>query len=327
MVGLVCRKPGHLGVSNNFADNVVDINNWRQAPKGRWQPKSNENFMRESKPFDDISVNIKDYEFAASRHCEPIYLMRNRRGQRHDEDTESATITYVKFDGKYYALTCAHVADAREGGCADGQFLIPTVWGISGNGYAFRAGSENKLAGEFLSLTGSRCRLQGLDIAITPLSQEFILLHMHEKGKVPLDLDEWEEPDWKLIRTCATWGFPNRQKSSSGRNVSAKLLTTILELQSQPMSFDRDEFLLVSSLPESVGMSLSGLSGSVIYCLHDDKSMTPIGIVYEGCPGDPSSKKVDGSFYGPSDFQIHAFVLSPTKFRDWLKALGSTQSR
>lgn len=276
--------------------------------------------MRENKPFDDISESIKDYELTASTHCEPIYLMRNRRGERHDENTESATITYVKLGGRCFALTCAHVADAREGGLADGQFLVPTVWGMSGNGYAFRSGSEHRLAGEFLSLNGPR----HLDIAIAPLSEEFILLHMHEKGKVPLDFDEWEEPDWGVIRTCAAWGFPNRDKSSLGRKVSATLRTTILELQSQSMSFDRDEFLLVSSIPESVGMSLSGLSGSAIYCLHSDKSMTPIGIIYEGCPGESSSEKADGSFYSPSDFQIHGVVLSPTKFRDWLKALGLT---
>jgi hypothetical protein len=44
-----------------------------------------------------------------------------------DKDTESATITYVKLKEKYYALTCAHVADAREGGREDGAFLVPTA--------------------------------------------------------------------------------------------------------------------------------------------------------------------------------------------------------
>lgn len=277
--------------------------------------------MRKNCPFDDISENIKEYEFAASTHCEPIYLMRNIKGERHGADTESATITYVKLDGKFYALTCAHVADAREAGVKDGQLLIPTVWGKSGVGFAFRPGSENRLAGELLSLN-SRYYLPRLDIAITELSQDFINLHMPEKGKKPLDFDEWEEPDWGLIRTCAVWGFPNNQKSSSEIEVHAKLLTAILELQSQTMSFDRDEFLLVSSLPESEGISLSGLSGSTIYCLHSDKSITPIGMVYEGSPGDPSSEKADGSFYGPSDFQIHAYTLSPIKLRRWLEALG-----
>ncbi|WP_155626014.1 hypothetical protein [Burkholderia vietnamiensis] len=277
--------------------------------------------MREDEPFDDISEHIKGYELTASTHCEPIYLMRNRRGEVHNEATESATITYVKFNGKYYGLTCAHVADAREGGLAGKPFLVPTVWGLSGKGFAFRAGSKNALAGEFRFLERPRYGNRRLDIAIAPLSDDFIRLHMQTKGKVPLDLDKWEELDWSLVRTCATWGYPNRQKSSSGAVVSAKLLTTILALQSQPMSFDRDEFLLASSLPESVGTSFSGLSGSAIYCLHSDGCITPVGIIYEGMPGDPSSKMADGSFYGPSDFQIQAIVLSQAKFRGWLEML------
>jgi hypothetical protein len=283
------------------------------------QPIASEDSMRQNELFDDISAHINGYELTASTHCEPLYLMRNGSSERHDKDTDSATITYVKLKEKYYALTCAHVADAREGG--DGAFLVPTVWGLSGKGFAFRAGSINALAGEFRFLERPRYGPPRLDIAIAPLSEDFIRLHMKEKMKVPLDLDKWEEPDWRLVRTCATWGFPNRQKSSSGAVVSAKLLTTILALQSQPMSFDRDEFLLASSLPESVGISLSGLSGSAIYCLHKDERMTPLGIIYEGSPGDPSSKKADGSFYGPSEFQIKAVVFSPTKFREWLETL------
>lgn len=288
---------------------------------------ANDDSMRENEPFDDISKDLKGYELTASTHCEPIYLMRNRDGEKHDESTESATLTYIKFSDKYYALTCAHVADAREEGLEGGPVLVPTVWGHSGRGFAFRLGSKNALAGEFRFLERPRHGNRRLDIAIAPLSDDFIRLHMQTKGKVPLDLDKWEEPDWSLIRTCATWGFPNRQKISSGHVTSAQLLTTILALQSQPMSFDRDEFLLASNLPESEGMSFSGLSGSAIYGLRGAGDMTPVGILYEGMPGDPSSDKANGSFYGPSDFQIQAFVLSPAKFRRWLEILGLVSTR
>ncbi|WP_144410528.1 hypothetical protein [Burkholderia thailandensis] len=140
--------------------------------------------MREEEPFDDISEHSKGYALTAATHCEPIYLMRNRRGERHDEETESATITYIKFNGKYYGLTCAHVADAREGGLEGKPFLVPTVWGLSGKGFAFRAGSESALAGEFRFLERPRQGNRRLDVAIAPLSDDFIRLHMQTKGKV-----------------------------------------------------------------------------------------------------------------------------------------------
>lgn len=283
--------------------------------------------MREEEPFDDISKELSVFEFTASTHCEPIYLMRNIRGERQDRDTESATVTYVKFNGKYYALTCAHVADAREDGVESKPLLVPTVWGLSGKGFAFRAGSENSLAGEFRTFKRARSGHRRPDIAIALLSDDFIRLHMQPKGKTPLDLDKLEQLDWSLVRTCAAWGFPNNAKSSSGTVVSAALLTVILELQSQRMSYDRDEFVLASHLPESDGTSFSGLSGSAVYCLQKDGGIRPVGIVYEGSPGDSSSEKADGSFYGPSDFQINALVLSQGKFKGWLESLGLAMPR
>ncbi len=283
--------------------------------------------MQKEKPFDDISAHIDEYERTASTHCEPIYLMRNNGINRHDKDTESATITYIKLDGHYYGVTCAHVANAREDGSEDAPLLVPTVWGRSANGFAFRSNSENALAGEFKVPDRHRLRPRGLDIAIARLSQDFVLLHMQQKDKTPLDLDNWQLPNWSEIRTCATWGYPDRQKSSSGAIVSAKLLTTILELQSQPMPSDREDFLLFSNIPESDGICLSGVSGSAVYCLHNDGNMTPIGIIYEGNPGSYSKKANDKvAVYGPTDFQIQAYVLSPTIFRNWLELAGLVSS-
>lgn len=281
--------------------------------------------MTNDERFDDISRDLKAYEKNGATHCEPIYLMRNRKGDVHSENTDSATVTYVKFKTQYYALTCAHVADAREGGVINGPLLIPTVWGPRGKGFAFRAGSENSLAGEFRCVKRPLHHDRELDIAIAPLNPDFIRLHMQEKKKEPIDLDKWEEPNWELIRTCANFGFPNRKKTSSGLTVSAKLLTVILELQSKPMSFERDEFFLASHIPSAEdGSSLSGHSGSLLYCLIKGGGLIPIGVLYEGSPGDPSCEKADGSFYGPFDFQIHALVLSPAKFEYWLENLNPT---
>jgi len=277
--------------------------------------------MNDNQPFDDISAHIKGYEAQGNTHCEPVYLLPNRRGVTHSELSESATLTYVKYNGKHYAVSCAHVAEAQEPGKKKGRLLLPTVWGKNVRAFAFRAGSGYPVAGEFKFPDKPRAQHSGLDIAIAKLSPEFVRSHLPDKEKVPLDLDHWERPDWTQLRTCAALGYPNRAKSRSGDVIGAKLLFTILELQSTAMD-DREEFTLVSTIPESAGTSLSGISGCAVYCLLKDGRMAPIGIVYEGTPGDSSQPKAEGSFYRPQDFQVHAYALNPTVFARWLRLAG-----
>lgn len=269
---------------------------------------------------------MKDDGVRALKHCDPIYLLPNRKGIQPGRSSESATVTYVKFKARHFALTCAHVAEAREGGSAAGEVLIPTVFGSTGRGFAFRDGSNATLAGRFRVTKPVDGKSRRLDIAIAPLSDEFVQDHLGMKGKVALDLDSWFEPDWSSMTTLATWGFPNRAKSSSKQVFAAELQCSTLVLASS-INESRKGFTMFATLKKAAGRSLSGMSGSATFCHLSDGGVLPVGLMYEGAPGEPARPGTNPaepqqSFLSRSHFQIFAYVLTPNKFATWLKVLG-----
>jgi hypothetical protein len=279
---------------------------------GKWSLPSEE---------DEVVLSRQEYEreqLQVLQHCEPIYLIP-KRGGKPGKDSESATVTYIKFQGQTYALTCAHVADSREGGAEEGEILIPTVFGRAGIGFAFREGSKHPFAGLFRT-PPLRDNKRNLDIAIAPLNNEFVDAYMQAKNKVALDLDGWVAPDWSKIGTCAAFGFPKGVKSSSEHSFSAEMMTVNLRLTT-PISGQRKEFVLRAELDNPDWNSLSGMSGCPIFCRYSDGQLLPIGLVYEGTPGEAR----DGNALQPGPhgyaFQIHAHLLTPVRFEEWLREL------
>lgn len=263
---------------------------------------------------------LKRDETKALRHCDPIYLLPNRADALPGKGSESATVTYIQFRGKPYALTCAHVATARQGGQEDGEILIPIVVGLTGKRFAFSEGSLSPMAGVFR--VPQRPSIdKKLDIAIAPLSDGFVEAHLKAKGKVPLDLDAWLAPDWSQIKTCTAWGFPKSEKVATYRSFGGKLFGITLEVATS-ISEMRDEFSLYYKLRSSAGRSLSGMSGSAIFCRYSDESLLAIGMLYEGKPGELSSAADPQAFFTKSDFQIQAHLLTPSRFEEWLRELG-----
>jgi hypothetical protein len=288
--------------------------------------------MEQNKTYDPVSSEQwRNYEYKASLHCEPLYLMPDHGTAQHSADNESASVTYVKLDGQAYAITAAHVAEAREQigseESEDWRALIPTVWGLSsGRPFSFRPSNFYRLAGEFKFPSKKVNGRRELDIAIAKLSPEFIDVHMRQKGKVPLELNAWEAPaledppDLANMRSCATWGWPNRSKTQSRLVVTAKLLTCNLDLRSNGRWWEQKQFSAGSTIPDTDRHTMSGVSGSVAYCLLKSSNIMPIGLVYEGAPGDPSADMAAGSFFGPDDYHFMAYVLTPDKMREWIKA-------
>ena len=119
-------------------------------------------------------------------------------------------------------------------------------------------------------------------------------------------------------------GFPTEHKSQNDSTVSAELAQVVAELTST-LSWERDSFLLSSSLEVDCEIFFSGMSGGPVYLDGaGDKEICLMGIVYEGSPGSSAEweSRSDDSFLTKKDIQIRAHTITPEIFGDWLRRVG-----
>ena len=212
----------------------------------------------------------------AIQNCEPLYLSHPFLKDGHSASKANATITYVKHRDMVYGITCAHVLHHQfdESGAIE---KVLTVWGDRLI-YQFGGWTQDGYHSHFRLLKNNCSSSDALDIAIIKLPALFTESHMERKGKVPIDLDGWKEPDWSSISTLVASGFPTEHKEQSDSLVAAKFLQVVAEL-AREINADVGDFLLASTLPEKNDYFFSGMSGGPVYCIKSDNTLILLGIV------------------------------------------------
>lgn len=255
-------------------------------------------------------------------HCEPLYLSKALMLDGHSAEKANGTITYIKYKGKIYGVTCAHVLFSQNLGTQNERVL--SVFGMNRVHYQFGAITRNGYLSNFRALRKSPDDVIPPDIAVTRLDEPFPSIHMMSKGKKAIDLDKWTQPYWNDINICVACGFPTEHKTQTDTIVSAGLVQVFAE-PAGPLSPDRESFLLASSLDNECEVYLSGMSGGPVYVEGErEGAIDLIGIVYEGSPG--SSKdwehRHEGAFMTKKDIQVKAYTITPGIFENWLKIVG-----
>jgi len=264
---------------------------------------------------------IKKMGQIAVTHCEPLYLSKHLMQDGHTANKANGTMTYVKYKGVTYGITCAHVYFVQEIGSSNERIL--TVFGNQLI-YQFGLHSENGYQSHFRPLRTSTSDTASPDIAIIQLNQPYPSIYMEKKGKEAVDLDNWTSPNWDEIKMAMACGFPTEHKSESDTVVSAELAQVIAEPASS-LSPDRESFLLASSLEEDCNIYFSGMSGGPVYVDNpNDGDITLMGIVYEGTPGSSEewNNRGAGAFLTKKDIQIRAHTFTPAIFEKWLQKVG-----
>lgn len=258
----------------------------------------------------------------AVQNCEPLYLSHPFLKDGHSASKENATITYVKHRGSVYGITCAHVFHHQFGESGAIEKVL-TVWGDRLS-YQFGGWTQDgSYQSHFQLLKNNDGSAETHDIAIAKLPAPFPELHMARKGKVPIDLDSWEEPDWSLITTLIASGFPTEHKEQTDTHVAANFVQVVADL-TRKINADVDEFLLASTLPEKNDHFFSGMSGGPVYFIKSGNTLTLVGIVFEGSPGSSTEWKKRGSesFFSKEDVQFRAYLLTPSIFSNWISHAG-----
>lgn len=227
-----------------------------------------------------------------SSNCEPLYLTPLASPEVHDAEKPNATLTYVKYKGDLFGVTCAHVWDLQ---FDDAEVKNQILGVFRGSPKSTSSGPRpSKFEMEIKSLRGQVKDKHYADIAIARLPKRFATEHMKVKGKAPILLDSWLAPDWSKLKTCVAFGFPTALKTQSSSTVSAQPLFSIAALTSS-FNPNCEKFSLYSEVENEY--SLSGMSGGPVYWIKKDDTLGLLGIIFEGSPANLSATSGDNSIF------------------------------
>lgn len=279
----------------------------------------------------------KDLDARVKQVCAPLFATVQFLRDGHHESTTSATVTFIRFEGRIYGVTCHHVLAAFYAAAIKQQKrIIPTLHttpGINQIGWPTAFGGYQwgfQSCREFLKptdLTDSeagtlldRKNADKPDIGIADLTDMWPLLQQFRAANA-IDLDAWIEPDWSTAQSVwMAFGYPDDHKYRQDDKISAPMPRVSAQLVSAP-STDRTQFTLCSTLASAHGWGFSGLSGGPIVAAHTTEDRYAfVGITFEGSPSTKEALQSDESFVGKEDILLFGYYLSPDRFREWLTA-------
>lgn len=189
-----------------------------------------------------------------SQFCAPLWLSKPFMQDGHHSNKANATVTFVKYKNRGYAVTCAHVYYQQKMGSP--EFRELTLFGNSPMIVSFLTFGTGQPVSVFRPLIGDSVRASGPDIAIAPVNHA-TQKYMEDNGKKWLDLDLWKEPDWTINSPKIAGGYATEHKSTDGKHVLSAFVQAIAE---SPSGVDptRSTFMLFSQLKEEHKVFLVG---------------------------------------------------------------------
>ncbi|MBL8297943.1 MAG: hypothetical protein JNN30_06275 [Rhodanobacteraceae bacterium] len=270
------------------------------------------------------------------RFCAPLFATTEFLQGGHNESTTSATVTFVRYQGKIYAVTCHHVLSAFFAeAIRTKQRIAPAIHSGKTVRQFASYSREGKYRWSFLSCRDfpeasdidSAAELDALDranadrpdIAIADITEVWHAVQENRDAE-SIDLDAWVEPDWSVVQPVwVAYGFPNGHKSLVQDKVAAPMPRVAVELASSLPSIERPTYVLCSTLEIEHGWGFSGLSGGPVLVAHNsDDRYAFVGLTFEGSPSSKDPEQNAEAFLGKSDIVLRGYHLTPHAFKEWL---------
>jgi hypothetical protein len=205
-----------------------------------------------------VQYAVADKVMNACRHCSTIGRFRYRthlqRGMLPNADEPTATVTFIKFGERTYAVTAAHVIEAFEN--------LRSQEGILYEGYFCPANSGVAIFGPFITppppLAG-----RTLDVAISPIDPDLPAYI----GKETFVVARTGDATWPVSHALAV-GFPTASKEDVAGPDGVRLSMACVHALAEGVGGrgDADQVQFFSELAEKPAqLSLSGLSGGPVF--------------------------------------------------------------
>jgi hypothetical protein len=212
-----------------------------------------------------------------------------------DAALRNGTLTFVRYGGRTYAITCHHVVQHfREVLAASGDASSHSMRTMLNGFYVVmdRFIQPHPQLGEAAP-----------DIAIREINPD----HIAKIGKEAMDLDAMKEPP-EDIRHAYAVGFPEKLKyhkhdEQPEYRVSMPQVEILAELPRRP----NRRFTMFSELGEpALDIDYSGMSGGPIFwSTEDDYGI--LGIIYEGGPGEDKKR-----------IYVYGEIATPDVIKNWI---------
>ncbi|TDQ78440.1 hypothetical protein A8950_3489 [Dongia mobilis] len=239
-------------------------------------------------------------------HCAALAITRNALEDRKaglprfaepEASLRNGTLTFVRSNGRTYAITCQHVVQHYRDM-------------LEQSGQEFSHSMRTMLNGFHIVMDRfiqphAKPGDEPPDIAIREINPS----HIAHIGKQPLDLDTLGEPPENMRHAYAV-GFPetlkyNRHDAGDpfGYRVSIPQVEILAELSRRP---DRRFTMFSELVKPAADIEYSGMSGGPIFWSTEDEYGI-LGIIYEGGPG-----------HGNGSIYVYGEIATPEVVRDWI---------
>lgn len=286
-----------------------------------------------------ISATNEDIDSRVRRCCAPLFGNGMHLEGGHDTSVTNATVTFVKFKSRYYAVTCHHVLSAFfNASVRSNRRIVPTLHFGSG---VFPMGSYTSRGTYLWAFRSCRAFLDPVDmdsddatarldranstrpdIAIADVTRSWPIF-CSQRDIEAIDLDTWTDPDWTTFQeTWVAFGFPDEHKYQVENKLAAPMPRVSVNLATGFPSPEKPTFTLFSSLKSDHGWGFSGMSGGPVLVAHDtDDTFAFVGITFEGAPSTKELHNDADAIVQRTDIVLTGYHLTPQQFNSWLAQL------
>lgn len=240
-----------------------------------------------------------EFSTYACKHCAPLFIIRQHALMVPTATDSSATLTFIKFQGRTYGITCKHVVTSlRNQIRKSGSEFSHTL---------FIALKRHHVVQDRFFMPPGDWVTPGPDIAIRELNPDFPA-HV---GKVALDIDANPVPGLHEVSFAVAVGFPDRLKAQTPAPFGYQLAMPCVQAVADNHSKTGPSFTLFSELQATPNIrDLSGMSGGPIYW-SNATAYGLLGITYESSP-------LEGSVSGAASVHIKGHLADREAIGRWV---------
>jgi hypothetical protein len=286
-----------------------------------------------------IAATNKDIDRRVHECCAPLFGNGMLLEGGHDPSVTSATATFVKFESRFYVVTCHHVLSAFfSASVRSKRHIVPT---LHSGGIIYHMGrytsqgtyrwlfhscrdfprSEDVDNDEALAAL-DRVNAERPDIALADITEIWPEFRSQRNAEA-IDLDTWTEPDWMTVQsTWLAFGFPDEHKYQAEDKLVAPMPRVSVNLATNFPTPEKPTYILCSTLASDHGWGFSGMSGGPVLVAHTtDDRFAFVGITFEGAPSTKELHDNAEAFVGKNDIVLKGYHLTPKQFGFWLSQL------